>query len=448
MQLAQQLLDAEQQEAVLKPMDADRLHEQLDLDLNEEPALEQSFKTALSDLVLNTPRTATHLFYNQLFGGRNGKAVLGDLLAVLLNNSMYTYKVAGPMVGVEKVIIRKSCELAGYPSDSDGTIAPGGSMTNLMAMLMARDHFKLSITREGVTQPMCIYTSEHSHYSIPKNASFIGVGLDRVRKIPTDEKGRMRPEELRKQIVSDLEDGLFPFFVNSTAGTTVLGAFDPIAEIDAVCKEFNLWHHVDGAYCGSVIFSNSYRHLVEGLEHSDSFSYNAHKMMGTPLTCSIVITRHRKSLYDSFAIDADYLYQTDKDDYNLGKTSLQCGRRNDALKFWTLWKAVGKKGLEAIVDQQFQLADAARTYIRNHPNYTLYSFDDSISICFNYKDIPANELCTALYQEGEIMVGFGAFRGQEFVRLVTVNSGNGEAQIQQFFQTLERFADRHFGVKS
>ena len=280
---------------------------------------------------------------------------------------------------------------------------------------------------------------KRQHYSTPKNAAFIGIGREQVRYVATNEFGQMDATDLATKISEDIAAGFEPFFVNATAGTTVLGAFDAIEPLSKICKKYNLWLHVDGAYCGSVIFSNKYKHLVKGLEHTDSFSYNAHKMMGTPLTCSIILTKHKKYLYDSFSNDAAYLYQTDGDDYNLGKTSIQCGRRNDALKFWTLWKSVGTKGLEKIVDQQFYLGDVARNYIRNNPDYTLYSFDDSISICFNYKGIPAQELCTLLYQHATAMVGFGTFRDIEFVRLVTINSGNKDEDIITFFKTIETF---------
>ncbi|MFY0644382.1 MAG: aminotransferase class V-fold PLP-dependent enzyme [Bacteroidia bacterium] len=437
--LANELIEKEEVEPVVEPIDPDHLYEKLDLTLGDEPMVDEEFAESLRQLVLATPRTASKKFYNQLFGGRNSKAVLGDLIAVMLNNSMYTYKVAGPQVGVEKEIIHRSCDLAGYPKQSDGTIAAGGSMTNLMAMLMARDHGRFEITRKGVNGKMTLYTSEDSHYSIPKNASFIGVGLEQVRYIPTNSRGEMLVKELEEAIVKDQMAGYTPFFVNATAGTTVLGSFDPIAEISSICTKHGLWLHVDGAYCGSVIFSEKYKRLIKGLELSDSFSYNAHKMLGTPLTCSIIITQHRKALYDSFSIDADYLYQTDKDDFNLGKTSLQCGRRNDALKFWTLWKAIGLKGLEELVNKQFELADFAREYVINHPDYTFYSFEDSVSICFNYKNVPANELCTAMYKDSKTLVGFGEFRGQEFVRLVTINPGNSKEDLLEFFKTLETY---------
>lgn len=442
------LLKAEKEQPVATPIPADRLLETLDLSLQDAPVSEAYFEEAIEALVTNTPRTASNLFFNQLFGGRNPKATLGDLLAVLLNNSMYTYKVAGPQVGIEKEILHRICEMIGYGADSDGTFAPGGSMSNFMAMLMARDAYNASIPQEGVHQKLTVYTSEESHYSIPKNAAFMGIGREQVRYIETDDHGKMIPSKLEAQVVKDLQDNFHPFFVNATAGTTVLGAFDDITPLSEICKKHQLWLHVDGAYCGGVIFSKKYKHLVQGLEASDSFSVNAHKMLGTPLSCSILVTRHKHHLYNSFSNDAAYLYQTDGDDYNLGKTSLQCGRRNDALKFWTLWKSVGTNGLGTIVDHQFYLAEVAREYINDHPDYTLYSFEDSISICFNYKNIPAQKLCTALYEHGALMVGFGSFRHTEFVRLVTINSGNSKEEILNFFTVLENFATTHPSLKA
>lgn len=434
-----QLLNDEENNPVNQPIPTTILEDEVDLTLNDEPMMDDEFKSSINNLVLKTPKTASPLFFNQLFGGRNSKAILGDLLAVLLNNSMYTYKVAGSQVGVEKTILNKIGELINYPSDCDGTFAPGGSMSNFMAMVMARDAKNLDIRFKGVTSPFTLYTSNQSHYSIPKNAAFIGVGRDHVRLVKTKTNGEMDVVDLEQQIKTDIENGFTPFFVNATAGTTVLGAFDPVEKMSAICKKYKLWLHVDGAYCGAVIFSKKYKHLVKGIEKSDSFSVNAHKMLGTPLSCSIFMTQHKKGLHQSFANNAGYLYQTDDDDFNLGKTSIQCGRRNDALKFWTLWKAVGTNGLEQIVGHQFELADIARNYIKNNSDYTLYSFEDSVSICFNYKNIAAEKLCTLLYEKAELMVGFGNANKQEFIRLVTVNAQNSENDILNFFEVLEKF---------
>lgn len=438
-ELCDTLFEAEINQPVAKPIPTSELYNQLDLSLHKEGIIDKQLKNTLKTVIKSTPKTASKSFFNQLFGGRVGKATLGDLLAVMLNNSMYTYKVAGPQVGIEKQVLKAICKLAGYKNDSDGTFAPGGSMSNMMALIMARDHKNEAIRAEGLSKQMILYTSKESHYSISKNAALTGIGRNQVRLVNTNSKGEMLADHLEELVSNDIKEGFEPFFVNTTAGTTVLGAFDNVDSISKVCKKHELWLHVDGAYCGGVIFSSKYKHLIKGLEHSDSFSVNAHKMLGTPLSCSIIVTQHKAQLHHSFSNEADYLYQTDGDDFNLGKTSMQCGRRNDALKIWTLWKSVGTNGLETIVDKQFEMANVARDYINNHKDYTLYSFNDSISVCFNYKGIPANELCTALYENSELMVGFGKFNNQEFVRMVTINNLLEKEDILAFFKTLETF---------
>ena len=441
-ELAEALINEEENNPVAERIEANKLYDSIDLSLNQSPMIDEEFTSVLREVLISTPKTATNLFFNQLFGGRQSKAVLGDLLAVLLNNSMYTYKVAGPQVGIEQEIIRQSCDLVGYGANSNGTFPTGGSMSNYMALVMARDAKDPSCRLNGMSKPMIIYTSKESHYSNAKNASFAGIGRNNIRYIQADSDGKMIPEKLEAQIKEDIQNGGIPTYVNVTAGTTVLGAFDPIDKIADITEKYKMWLHVDGAYCGSVIFSEKYKYLIKGVERSNSFSYNAHKMIGTPMTCSIILVNDKKHLHDSFSNDADYLYQTDGDDFNLGKTSFQCGRRNDALKFWTLWKSVGTKGLEKIVDQQFDLATIALEYVNNNPDYTVYSFEDSISICFNYKNIDPTTLCTALYEEQITVVGFGSFKEDTFIRLVTINANNEKQDILNFFKVLEAFVEK------
>lgn len=441
-QLAQRLLQAENDSPVVRPVPPEKVMEKLKLHLEENGLDEEAWQAQLEDLMLHTPRTATRGFFNQLFGGRHGKAVVGELLSVLLNNSMYTYKAAGPMIGIEKELLQQTARLVGYdPAHAEGMMAPGGSMTNLMALLMARDAFQENIPEEGLSQKMTLYTSSESHYSVPKNAAFAGLGRKQVRYIATNHRGEMDVSALRTQIQKDRAEGYAPFLINATAGTTVMGAFDPLNELADVAEAEKMWLHVDGAYCGAVIFSDQLRYLVKGAKRADSFSYNAHKMLSVPLSASLIVTRHPQQLYDTFSSDANYLYQTDDEEWNPGKLSMQCGRRNDALKLWSLWKALGRKGLGEMVEHQFHLADVARQYVQNHPDYTLYSYAPSVGVCFNYKELSAQRLCNGLYEAGELMVGYGQFREDVFVRLVTVNAGNSEDEIHHFFQKLEQYAE-------
>ena len=446
--ISSDLINDEKSHPVSDYIPSKRLYKQLDFALRDNPISEKEFEEVLREIVFASPRTATPSFFNQLFGGRNETAVLGELLSVLLNNSMYTYKAGGAAVGVEKSVLRSVCNTIRWGEDSDGTFASGGSLTNFMAMLMARDTTFQDVRKKGMHTPITVYTSEESHYSIPKNAAFCGIGRDQVRYIATDKKGKMIPQELIFQIEEDIDDGYVPSFLNLTAGTTVLGAFDSIEDLLPIARKYNIWTHVDGAYCGSVIFSNRYNNLIKGLQGVNSFSFNAHKMIGTPLTCSLLLVKDKTQLYRSFSNEASYLYQTETDEFNPGQTSLQCGRRNDALKFWALWKSVGTKGLEKIVDKQFALADIARNYVKKNPDYELHSFDDSISICFSYKGTDAKTLCRELYENNTLLVSYGERKNQDFVRLVTINAQNEEKDILDFFTLLERFVQENKSTQS
>jgi glutamate/tyrosine decarboxylase-like PLP-dependent enzyme len=358
---------------------------------------------------------------------------------------MATYKIAGPQVAVEKEILSQVYKLIGYDKNAGGTFPTGGSMSNFMSLVMARDKVNIEIKYRGINEKLIAYTSENSHYSIAKNASFTGVGKDNVRYIKSDEQGRINIDAFKNQVEDDIANGFVPFYINATAGTTVLCAFDNVEELAPICKKNNIWLHLDGAFGGSVIFSDKYKHLVKGINESDSFCFNAHKTLGAPLSTSILVVKDNHDLYNSFNNDATYLYQTHDEDFNLGQTSFECGRRNNALKFWTMWKAIGTNGIAKIVEHEFSLADNARNYVNSNSDYTLYSFIESLSVCFNYKDFDPEDLCTKLYESNTLMVGFGHFHDNGFIRLVTINGENTNEDLKHFFNVLEKFANENAG---
>ena len=442
-ELINDLINDELENPISNLIPTSELTSEFDLELKTSPAIAEDFKKELKKLVLNTPKSSSKLFFNQLFGGRHSKAILGDLLAVMLNNSMATYKIAGPQVAVEKEIIKQVNKLIGYPEGCGGTFPTGGSMANFMSLVMARDKKDVEIKNKGMQGKLLVYTSENSHYSLAKNTAFAGIGRDNIRYIKSNKVGKIDVSDFKKQLINDIENGFVPFYLNATAGTTVLCAFDNILDLSHICKEHNIWLHVDGAFGGSVIFTNKYNHLVQGIEFSDSFCFNAHKTLGAPLSTSVIVVKDNRDLYNSFNNDASYLYQTDDENYNLGQTSFECGRRNNALKFWTLWKALGTEGIAKIVEHEFKLADIARNYVEGNEDYTLYSFNDSLSVCFNYKDFEPEDLCTKLYQHNKLMVGFGYFHKQGFVRLVTINGENTNENILNFFNVLESFVSQN-----
>jgi len=441
-ELVDGFLKEEENNPVSKFIPPEELNLNIDIDLRREPLSFKEYKKNLKLLLKYTPRSSSKLFFNQLFGGRNSKAVLGDLLATILNNSMATYKIAGPQVAVEQEVLKKVCLQIGYKQNFGGTFPTGGSMSNFMSLIMARDRKDPFSREKGITQKLIMYTSESAHYSIAKNASFSGIGKENIRYIKVNERGQIDIQCLKDQVKKDVENKLIPFYINATAGTTVVCAFDDIDAISKICKKHDIWLHLDGALGGTVIFSNAHKYLVKGISKTDSFCFNAHKTLGAPLSTSVLVVQNKKHLLSSFDNDASYLYQT-HNEFNLGRSSFECGRRNNALKLWSMWKFLGTNGLANIVEHEFKLASYAKSYIKNNPDYTLYDFSDGLTVCFNYNNINPTNLCLELYKENKLMVGFGSFKNTTFIRLVTINSDLQEEHILNFFKTLESFVENN-----
>ncbi len=383
-----------------------------------------------------TPNTSGKRYFNQLFAGRDDAAMLGEMLAAVANNSMYTFKAAGAQVLTERALLAHMGCKVGWAS-CDGAFTPGGSMSNFAAMLVARNVSLDGVRERGIDgRPVAIYTSAESHYSIRKNAGMLGLGRDCVRAIEADIDGRMKVAALREMLERDIAEGVTPVAIVATAGTTVQGAFDPMRDIAEVAHEHGVWLHVDGAFGGSLLLSGKRRPLLDGCELADSFTWDAHKMMGVPLTCSVVLFRDPGLLQQSLDESASYLFQRDEDDYNPGVRSIQCGRRNDALKLWAAWQHHGDEGYERRVERQFALAAHAVGVIEADPNLTLVRKPQSINVCFAIEGVDAREVCGLLDSEGRQKVSHGTVDGRPIVRLVCVNPDLTEADLEEFFEDI------------
>ncbi|NER46725.1 MAG: glutamate decarboxylase, partial [Symploca sp. SIO1A3] len=240
-----------------------------------------------------------------------------------------------------------------------------------------------------------------------------------------------------------------PFFVGATAGTTVLGAFDPLPEIAVITKKYGLWLHVDGAWGAPVLFSKKHQHLLAGSELVNSFTWDAHKLMGVPLICSAILVKNQGILQKACSGGGtDYLFHDDENaPYNLGQMSLQCGRKVDTLKLWLCWQYYGNKGYEQQVDKLFDLAHYAVNYIQNCDNLELIAEPKFLNICFRY--IPQEnqldstvidqlnlEIRKQLIYSGEIFVNQARYQGKIIIRLILANSELQKADLEKFFDNL------------
>ncbi len=431
-----ELFEAETGRPCLPYRTPEELSANFDLAIPEPGKTAEELYALARQVVLATPRTAGRTFFNQLFGGRVVPALAGDILASALNNSVHTYKAAGLQVLVERSLISELARQVGYPH-GEGILTPGGSLSNLVAMMLARNEALPDVRDEGLRGArLTAYASDQSHYSLRKNAGILGTGRKLVRIVPTDDAGHFHPGALEEQIRRDQDEGCTPFFVNATAGTTVLGAFDPLPPLVEICRRYGLWLHVDAAYGGSVALSPRFRHLLEGCGDADSLTWDLHKMMGVPVGASAILLREEGLLARHLSETASYLFQSEEDAFNPGLRSPQCGRRNDALKCWMAFQALGRAGYARRVERQFELARWAAERVKRDPKLELVLEPESINVCFRVSGRPAREVCSELDRRGLAKVAWGAFRDQEFVRLVCVNADLTEADLEAFFQAV------------
>lgn len=435
--------------SVVNPISPLELKSQLHSITHFEGKSEEELLSAIHFYLNYAVNTGHSQFFNQLFSGRTVPAMLGDWITTLTNTSMYTYEMAPVASILEDLIFEKLNTFVGY-SDVDGTFTTGGSNANLLALLSARQHKDDSYKTKGLfnSKPLTAFISQDAHYSFLKGANIMGLGVDQVITIPTNERHEMDAEALVAAIELSLKNDQCPFFIGVTAGTTVWGSFDSIEEISPIAKKYNLWLHVDGSLGGPALLSSAQAYRLKGLEHTDSFSMDAHKLMGIPLICSLYMVNKRKRFLTDLA-DADdggYLFHNKYSDdcYDLGPKSFQCGRRVDVLKLWLAWMYFGDKGYESRINHCVELADYAAHLIENHPQLALVAPQQFVNICFQYRptrsDVDINafnrKLRYELLNRGLSMVNHVVSDEITFIRLIIVNFDCTKQDIQHFFDNV------------
>ena len=390
-------------------------------------------------------------FMNPLWGGLSPAGFAGEVITALTNTSMYTYELAPFATLIEQAILKRMGELVGF-SGGAGTLATGGSNGNMLGMLCAREVAFPSSTHRGIDgTKMAAFVSSESHYSVLMSANVIGIGHRNLFKIACDEDGRMRPDALLDEIQRARSEGLTPFCIVSTAGTTVRGAFDPLVEIGKIAHQEGLWHHVDAAWGGSAMFSGSLSRLMEGVEFADSVCWDAHKMMGLPLICSAFLVKQADVLAKVCAHGnvAHYLFHESSKDHDLGRYSLQCGRRNDALKLWLAWRECGDAGWAALVENYVALAVHLESKVNRHDNLEMMSSRTWTNVCFRY--VPStsgidlnefnSELRARLMRNADFMVSRSNIGENVVLRSVISNPGITQGTIDAFVEEVLRIGN-------
>lgn len=423
-----------QKHPVLKYTSPENFKKKIKLNIAKDGMKISELFNEIEKIALNSPKTNSKWFFNLLVGGEILPAVMTEMLTAVLNNTMHTYKSAGIHILIEQEVIKFLLKKVGYKK-GDGIFGPGWSLTNMIALVLARNQKYSSIKKSGIRGKKLVgYTSDQAHYSTEKFISVTWLGKNAIRVIPTDNKGKMNIKTLEEKIISDLHHGYIPFYVNATAWTTVLGAFDPIEKISKIAKKYSLRLHVDAALGGWALLSRKHKHLLKGIETSNSVSRSLHKMMNIPLLAAVLLVKNPNILYENFNENADYLFQMDEKEVNPGNKSIQCGRRNDAFKVWTALKYLGESGYEKRINNEFSNAEYAVKIIKRNKELSLVLDPECINVCFQVQGKPASKICEALDKQWLIKVSYGKRRWEEFIRLMCVNADMTKTDIDNFFK--------------
>ncbi|KLU91705.1 cysteine sulfinic acid decarboxylase [Magnaporthiopsis poae ATCC 64411] len=346
-------------------------------------------------------------FLDKLYSSTNAVGVVSELLLSVLNTNVHVYQVSPALTVIEKTTARTLAGLFGFDGPRAGGVTiGGGSASNLTAVVIARNTlFPSTKTGGNGSHRFALFTSEHGHYSIEKAASACGIGSPPRRAAsgrpafgpcPSNVAGRMLPSALRDAVLTAREEGMTTLFVNATAGTTVLGSFDPFEDVAAVCRELGLWMHIDASWGGSAIFSARHRHRLAGTHLANSVTVNPHKMLNVPVTCSFLLGPDMDIFHRANTLPASYLFHGDcaatsgeqdkAEVWDLADLTLQCGRRGDSLKLALSWIYYGASGLERQIDSAFAMAAHLAGLVEVHPDFTLVSANPPpcLQVCFYY----------------------------------------------------------------
>jgi aromatic-L-amino-acid decarboxylase len=287
-------------------------------------------------------------------------AVFGEAMAAALNQNLGAWHHSPAATGVERIVVRWLCELAGYPAGAFGSLTPGGSLANTTGLKIGLAATVPETTTGGLwglAKRPVLYASAEAHFSIEKSANILGLGSSGgMRKVPVDRNSRLDVAALRRMVAEDRAAGLAPFCVVGIAGVTSNGVIDPLDAIADAARDLGLWYHVDAAYAAGGLMSEALRPRFRGIERADSITMDPHKWWFMPYPCGAILTRDGQAGRRAFWSDAVYIPQTD-DAIEFRDHGLAGSRPFSALKLWMAMKMVGRRAYGRMADEQVALTE-------------------------------------------------------------------------------------------
>jgi L-2,4-diaminobutyrate decarboxylase len=387
-------------------------------------------------------------------------AVAADLAVSVLNPSQDSWDQAPAATTLETLLLAELAELVGYDDRAAGVLTSGGTESNLMGLMLARDRVLgrasgRAVELEGVPRngprPR-VFASAAAHFSVQRAAALLGLGEDAVVPVAVDHGLRMDPDALADALKRCADAGELPVAVVATAGTTDTGTIDPLPECARLAAEYGAWLHVDAAYGGGALLSDRLAPLLDGVALADSVSLDWHKLGWQPVAAGVFLVR-RAETYASLARRAVYLNPRDDEEAgypSLLGLSLRTTRRADAFSIAVTLRTLGREGLGRLVDACHDLALAGAAAVRAHPRLELH--DDPVLTAFLFRYLPeegagperADRINAALrrrlLREGRAVVGRtelpGGGPGRVRLKLTLLNPHATPADVERLLHAV------------
>lgn len=392
--------------------------------------------------------------------------ILAEALAACTNTNAGAWKLGPAAAEIERQCLRWIADFIGYPADTGGIMVSGGTMANFTALLTALRHVAPYDTTAGGLQDSArggrflVYMADHEgHVSITRVADMLNLGRESVRLVPSRADFTMDAEALDLMLAADRERGDLPFCVVAQLGSVNVGAVDAIDGLADVCAKHGVWLHGDGA-CGLLAAGVSEtRELFRGLERADSLSLDAHKLLGVPHDCGVVLVRHGERLRRAFSIEAPYLRgSSDGEGTTLDYLEYgpQMSRSFRALKVWMVLRFFGARGLRELISKNLGLTRRLHNLVGDHPDFEVLHEPTLYLYCFRYvpnalaerQDEPAvrglldrlnQEIAEAVQRSGLALVMTTRVRGRVAIRMSICSHRTLVEDVEATFEAIARW---------
>ncbi|AVR45999.1 amino acid decarboxylase [Christiangramia fulva] len=412
-------------------------------DVDEDPVsleeLLQSFTENIEETGINAA-SGGHLGY--IPGGGLYPSALGDYLAAVTNRYAGVFFASPGAVRLENMLLRWMCRLVGFPEDSAVNLTSGGSISNLMAVVTAREAAGLKARNY---EKAVIYLSEQAHHSLQKAIRIAGLSEAQLRYIPLDQNLRISPEELKNAIHEDMKNGLIPFFINASLGTTNTGAIDPLREIGEIAQTEKLWFHIDAAYGGFFKLVPGLEEKFRGVEMANSITLDPHKSLFLPFGTGAILIKDKKAVLKVHHYLADYMQDTHSlnEETSPADISPELTKHFRGLRLWLPLKLFGLKPFRAALEEKIYLSKYFYQEIGNMKRFETGPEPELSIAMFRY--VPENgnantfneNLLEEVRKDGRIFLSSTTINGIFWIRVAILVYRTHLKQIQLLLEILK-----------